>query len=108
MPSKKPAEADCKLFYFLILKMESVCYSETSVSLRITCYYNPEDRTIHSNSETYSANKCLVITRDRILTQMHISFLQPKSTLYVWITSFLKFQTWFDGVYKCIFCLFYE
>jgi hypothetical protein len=53
----------------------------------------------------------MIITRDRILMQMHISFLQPESILvwiYVWISSFLKFWTWFDGAYKCIFYLFYE
>jgi hypothetical protein len=52
-----------------------------------------------------------LITRDRILMQLHIFFLQPESMLvwiYVCITSFLKFWTWFDGAYKCIFCLFYE
>jgi hypothetical protein len=35
-----------------------------------------------------------VITRDRIVMQKHIYFLQPKSMfiwIYIWITSFLKF-----------------
>jgi hypothetical protein len=44
-PNKKPAEAGGKLS--LILKVEAIRSSETSVRLRTTRYYKLEDDTIH-------------------------------------------------------------
>jgi hypothetical protein len=35
------------LVYFSTLKMETICFSETSRSLRTTRRYNPEHRTLH-------------------------------------------------------------
>jgi hypothetical protein len=49
-PIKKQVNAGGRL---IMLKMEAICYSETSGYLRNTERYNPEDRTVHSIKNVY-------------------------------------------------------
>jgi hypothetical protein len=95
-----------KTAYFIKLGCQSMPYACFFI---VTTSSRPVSKRLFQGG-TQKA-KCTLITRDQILMQMHIPFLQPKSTLnwiHVCITSFLKFQIQFDGAYKCIFCLFYE
>jgi hypothetical protein len=49
------------LAYNLILKMEAICSSETSGSLRTILYYNPQDHTLFTVQIIYLQRTLLIL-----------------------------------------------